>query len=137
MIELISRALIIVSTWIAVIADNINFVVTWVPATLWSTPNPNQVVKTMSVNESVSHYVIELQGSAWAFSTPPKPFASCFVERSPEYWDSSILESFQLPSNVVQVSNDQVVLVSAWSYTLVYIETCLFCVESACSLFTT
>ena len=108
-------------------------IISWVPWAVWlvNWPDPDEIVQTVIVDESISHHVVELFSCLWTLGSPPEPTTISLVKRSPKDWNSSISESLELTSDGIKISNGSPVLISTLLDSSSYIEPSVWCIECA------
>lgn len=74
---------VVLTSWVTVIADDIDQLMAWIPVCLWSAPDPDQIVDSVVLSESNVHELIEPLCIGVAFGSPPKPLTTSFMKRSP------------------------------------------------------
>ena len=99
---------------IDVTSDNIYILIARVPIfiTCFSSPNPNQVVQSLSL-EVVEHSNPHSLMAGSVFS-PPEPLACSFVERTPQHRDTSIFQQFQVTGHGSHIRSENLVFPSAF-----------------------
>jgi hypothetical protein len=104
------QAIVVITTGIAIVAQQVHPDVTRIPIGFGGAPHPNQVIDAVEVGDSFEDDAIEGKSRCASLCAPPKPFPSSLVQWPPKNRDLAGLQSLQLNCNRIDVPHSCIVL---------------------------